>query len=304
MHAVDEHIFITNGTSLAAKSIIKELMKFPAYVKVCVGIYSEDAKNKRNQLAEYDVQTVLINGLLPHSIDASFQRMDTLIFIPFGHENRVIISKNFIDALKKQQSIKRVFLLSSFGANHEDYYLARQCMEIEMAFQKCSVPNLTIIRPNFYYETLFMYAEDIRHGILKLPIGDKKFSPVSVEDVGLFMVHVLFERDGRHNGKIYELSGPESLSGDKFAYIASNCLQKEIRFKFISDEESMEFMDSIGIHSDSIRGITEYYNLVSNGKLDVVCTTDFENICKRKPKSLNSFFAENFCFFKRSYEIL
>jgi NAD(P)H dehydrogenase (quinone) len=233
---------------------------------------------------------VKLDGLKPETVEKALEGINTLVLIPIGHEKRQSIGKNFIEAAAKQK-VKRVIMLSTFGAENRDYYFPKQFRPIEEALEQSNIPSWTIVRPNFYAENLLLYIDHLRSGFLKLPTGEGKFSPVCLVDVAELVKHIIWNPE-EHSKKAYELTGPHSMNGEAMAELASKELDHPIRFKDISPQEVDEFLSSRNVPRDTIQGLLEFYDLVKKGRLDVVCIKDYEHICGHAPKDLSWFFKE------------
>ena len=295
---VREKVFITGAAGQTGRSILSQLVEFREKKDISAGIYAEEAGQQKSILGRNNVPTVPVDGMKPEMIENALRDVSTLELIPVGHEKRIAIAKNFINAAKRCPSMPRVILLSTLGADREDYYFAKQFREIERELESSSFQSWTVVRPNFYAENFLHNRGDVQKGTLRLPIEKGKFSPLLVEDVGAMVKHILRSEDlSEHNKKYYELSGPEALNGEKIAEVASESLHRPIKFENISNEMTCEILTQRGAHPDTIKGLLEFYDVVKKGSFNATSTQDFERICGRKPKQLSEFFtryAENF----------
>src|SRR6202040_3723317 len=83
----------------------------------------------------------------------------------------------------------------------------------------------TIVRPNNFYQNDFWFKEAmLNYGIYPQPLGSAGVSRVDVRDIGEVAVLAL-TTDG-HNGKIYNLVGPEPVTGESTAAEWSRALGK------------------------------------------------------------------------------
>ena len=285
-----KRIFVSSGAGQTGRHVLDELMKLKETKNIAAGVFSEEESNQRSALEKYNIETVSFDGMKPETIRNALKDVHTLILIPVGHEKRVSIAKNFINEVENQPSIEHVILLSTFGADNEDYYFAQQFSEIEKHLHFSKFSKWTIVRPNFYAENLLIYADDIRSGKLRLPIDIGKFSPLSVADVATMVRNILSQDVSKHLGKIYEMSGPKALSGTDIALIGSKLLDKKIEYQNVEEGEAKEFLKKRHTNPDTLRGLMEFYMLVREGRLNVVCVNDFERVCNKKATGLSEFF--------------
>ena len=107
----------------------------------------------------------------------------------------------------------------------------------EQALAWSGLPVVTI-RPTMFMESFFqLAAPSIRdRNRIELPFGRGKTSPVAGSDVAEVVAAVLADPIS-HLGRIYELTGPQSLDMDGVAREFSEALNREITYSDISPEK-------------------------------------------------------------------
>ena len=87
------------------------------------------------------------------------------------------------------------------------------------------------LRPTAFLEIfLLQAAEGIRDdNVIRFPFGDGKTSPIAAADVGAAAATVLINPEP-HIGKVYDLTGPQSLTMAEFAQEFSAALGRTIRY--------------------------------------------------------------------------
>jgi uncharacterized protein YbjT (DUF2867 family) len=101
-------------------------------------------------------------------------------------------------------------------------------LAIEGALRQFDVP-FTIIRPNYFFQNDALLKDPLTAaGIYPVPLGAAGISAVDIRDIAEAAAIVL--TSAGHEGKTYNLNGPEVLSGPKVASIWSKLLGKEIRY--------------------------------------------------------------------------
>lgn len=87
------------------------------------------------------------------------------------------------------------------------------------------------LRPTAFFEGLFLpAAKGIRDdNVIRLPFADGKTSPIAAADVGAAAAAVLANPEP-HIGKVYELTGPQSLTMTEFAQEFSGALGRTIQY--------------------------------------------------------------------------
>jgi uncharacterized protein YbjT (DUF2867 family) len=87
------------------------------------------------------------------------------------------------------------------------------------------------LRPTAFFEGLFLpTAKGIRDdNVIRLPFADGKTSPIAAVDVGAAAAFVL-ANPAPHIGKVYELTGPQSLTMTELAQEFSGALGRTIQY--------------------------------------------------------------------------
>jgi uncharacterized protein YbjT (DUF2867 family) len=99
---------------------------------------------------------------------------------------------------------------------------------IEGALRQFDVP-FTIIRPNYFFQNDALLKDPLtRAGIYPMPLGAVGISAVDIRDVAQAAAVAL--TSAGHEGKTYNLNGPDVLSGPKVASIWSGLIGKEVRY--------------------------------------------------------------------------
>lgn len=101
-------------------------------------------------------------------------------------------------------------------------------MPIEAAV-KSSGMAYTFLRPNNFYQNDYWFKDAMfQHGVYPQPIGDVGISRVDVRDIAE-VAAIALTTEG-HEGEIYNLVGPEPLTGEKTAEIWSKALAMKISY--------------------------------------------------------------------------
>ena len=99
---------------------------------------------------------------------------------------------------------------------------------VEAAVMKSGM-EWTIVRPNLFYQNdIWMKEAIMNYGVYPQPIGGTGVSRVDVRDIG--EVATLALTTAGHNGKIYNLVGPEAVTGESTAAEWSRALGKPVKY--------------------------------------------------------------------------
>lgn len=99
---------------------------------------------------------------------------------------------------------------------------------IEQAVQVSGIPY-TILRPNNFFQNDLAFTDTIvRHWIYPQPIGSVGLARVDVRDIA--DVAVLALTRAGHEGQVYDVNGPATLTGPSCAAIYGRVLGREVRY--------------------------------------------------------------------------
>ena len=101
------------------------------------------------------------------------------------------------------------------------------------------------------------------HGAFYLPMGDARQSLVDVRDIADVAVGVL--TGSGHEGKTYEITGPESLTYHEVAGKLSAALGKPVRYVDVPPEAALDSMLKAGMPEWNARAVTELYGVFAAG---------------------------------------
>jgi uncharacterized protein YbjT (DUF2867 family) len=212
-------ILVVGGTGNVGAEVVKALVKRNANVRLLV---------RKEGAPEMKGVEVSIGDLLdPVSVAKAMDGVDKLYLL-----NAVIpdeLTQGLIAYdLAKRLKLKHVVYHSVFAVDRfKDVPHFASKLAIENAIREFDVP-FTIIRPNYFIQNDATLKDALTAGVYPMPLGTVGISAVDVRDVAEAAAIAL--TSDAHFGKIYNLNGPELLSGPKIASIWSTLLGKEIRY--------------------------------------------------------------------------
>jgi hypothetical protein len=114
-------------------------------------------------------------------------------------------------------------------------------------------------------QTLFLFAPDLRKGILPLPIGPGRVAPINALDVCKLALTILRE-PARHDHKAYHLVGTELVNGLELARIASDALGRPVRFIDIHPVGCKNLLIDSGVEEPIADGLVEVFLEISRNR--------------------------------------
>ncbi|MFT9848776.1 NmrA family NAD(P)-binding protein [Aneurinibacillus sp. REN35] len=144
------------------------------------------------------------------------------------------------------------------------------------------------------------WAESIRsEGLVRDLFGGSRIAPVHEADIGKVAAVALTE-DG-HVGKVYTLTGPESLSVQDRVEIISEVIGRKIRFVESSEEEEREQMRRMGVDEDAIEYVINWHLNPPTSAQTVLSTV--EEVTGQKPHTFAEWVKMNAGFFMNTHSI-
>ncbi|MGF7032395.1 uncharacterized protein YbjT (DUF2867 family) [Paenibacillus mucilaginosus] len=138
------------------------------------------------------------------------------------------------------------------------------------------------------------WANSIRSvGVVRDMFGGSRIASVHEADIGRVAAVALTEEG--HSGKIYTLTGPESLSVPDKVRIISEVIGREIQFIESSEEEEREQMRRMGVQEDAIDYVISWHLNPPKSAYKVLSTV--EEVTGHKPHTFAEWVKENAGFF-------
>jgi NAD(P)H dehydrogenase (quinone) len=209
---------------------------------------------------------------------------DTLFLMPAGEApNRVEQHKTAVDAAVAA-GVQRIVYLSFVAASPDTTFtLGRDHWHTEEHIRATGLP-WTFPRMNLYMD--FIPSMAGADGVIRGPAGDGRLAAVLRDDVAGASAAVL-TTDG-HDGRAYDLTGPEAFSLADAAELMSRATGKAIRYHDETDEEAFASRASYGAPEFEVRGWVSSYWAIRDGSLARV-STDVRTLTGRDPVSLGAY---------------
>jgi uncharacterized protein YbjT (DUF2867 family) len=150
--------------------------------------------------------------------------------------------------------------------------------------------ELTILRSTWFMQN---FSEDymldhVRSGEIRLPAGDVPTPFLDVDDIADIAVAAL--TDDRHAGRLYELTGPESLTMGEVAAELGRAAGREVRYVPVSLEQHAVEAAGHGVPDEVIELLTYLFREVLDGR-NADTTDGVEQALGRPPRDFAAFAA-------------
>lgn len=215
---------------------------------------------------------------------AALQGAGTLFLMPAAEApNRVEQHTTAIDAAV-QAGVRRIVYLSFFGASPDaTFTLGRDHWHTEQHIRAAGLP-WTFLRMNLYMD--FIPSMVLADGVIRGPAGDGRLAAILRDDVAAAAAAVLTAGD--HDGRTYDLTGPETFSLSEAAALMSRVSGKAIRFDDETDDEAFASRAVFGAPEYEVRGWVSSYWAIRDGSLEPA-GTDVRELTGRDPVSLAAY---------------
>jgi uncharacterized protein YbjT (DUF2867 family) len=225
-------ILVTGATGLNGSSLIRKLSAKGVAARALVRNPAKAASISslpNIEIAQGDMAR-------PDTLAEPLQGVDRAMLISSSAPDMVQVQANFIAAAAKA-GVKHIVKLSGImPALDSEFRFARMHAEIEQILEKSGVP-FTHLRSGEFMQAYFRQAGPIStKSMLFLPMEDARIASIDVEDLAEVASIVL--TSAGHEGKVYPLTGSESLSMADVAERLSTATGKQIRYVNVPPEDA------------------------------------------------------------------
>ncbi|MBD5654769.1 MAG: NmrA family NAD(P)-binding protein [Candidatus Eremiobacteraeota bacterium] len=213
-------ILVIGGTGLVGSAVVQELLRRNAAVRLLV----RDAKAAVPSGVDFAVGDLLD----PPAVDRAMEGADTLYLLNAVTPDELTQGLIAFD-LAKRHKFRHIVYHSVFRVeSFLDVPHFASKFAIESALRQFEVP-WTILRPNYFFQNDETLRDSLTvAGIYPQPLGETGISAVDVRDIAEAAA-IALTTEG-HEGKVYNLNGPELLSGPNAAAIWSETLGRTVRY--------------------------------------------------------------------------
>ncbi|MEU1618749.1 NmrA family NAD(P)-binding protein [Streptomyces sp. NPDC005722] len=231
--STDRTVLVTGATGSTGQAAVQESLELGMHVRALVRGHDE----RSQALADLGAEVVVGDLLDINSLGAALEGADAACFIFPIHPGLIQAAVNFAQAVR-ETGVPVLLNLSQRSADRaavspssRDEWLAEEVFN-------WAIPNVTHLRPTVFLDQLLYpwILRPLQQGVLRVPAGRGRCSPVSATDRGR-AIAVLLNEPSRRVGKITDLSGPVEMDFAQLAAELSEALGREIVYQPPSVEE-------------------------------------------------------------------
>jgi len=158
----------------------------------------------------------------------------------------------------QRAGVRHLVKLSQFAADRNSpVRFLRYHAVVEQAIRESGIA-FTFLRPNLFMQGLLGFREPIMHqGKFFAAVGDARITAVDVRDIAAVAAAALTEPG--HEGKIYNITGPEALTHAEMADQLSDALGKPVTFVNVPPVAMRQALIAAGFPDWQADGLLEDY---------------------------------------------
>jgi uncharacterized protein YbjT (DUF2867 family) len=240
-------IVVTGGTGPSGRAVLGELARRGVPARALV----RDASKAAGLGVLPGIEVVEGDMLQPLSLRPALDGVDRALMISSAGPALVETQCTFIDAAAAA-GVRHVIKFSGFesgiGFKPQNLRFTRNHEQIER-YLRASGLDWTLLRPTQFMQVYLRDAAEIAaNGVLALPAGDITLAPVDIEDIARVALQLL--TTGGHEGRSYEMTGPEALTMTDVAATMSEAIGRPVRYVAITPEQRRQSMLAAGATKD------------------------------------------------------
>ncbi|WJV51000.1 SDR family oxidoreductase [Streptomyces flavofungini] len=192
------------------------------------------------------------------------------------------------------RGVRRVVLLSSQGVSTRPLGPTRVAMRALEDAVRASGLDWAVVRPGGFASNAFAWAESVRtRGMVAAPFGDVGVPVVDPADIGEVAAACLL--DDRHNGGVYELTGPEVISPRRQAEAIATALGSPVRFHELTRAEAKAQMTRF-VPAELADDTLDIISAPNPDELRI--SPDVQRVLGRAPRPFSDWVARNVAAFR------
>jgi len=273
-------ILIIGSTGNVGKELVEQLVAGGHPTRILVRDLSKAPH-------EVDLIELVVGDLdKPEILETALQSIEQLFLITGNTQQ----DRNVLD-VGKRTGLRHIVKLSTQEAGwipvkgHGYWHHERE------ELIKASGLAWTFLRPCMFMNTALSWAPMIKeNGVVKYPGGSGKIAPIDPRDVAA-VAAVSLTKPG-HEGKGYELTGPELLSFGDMTDIISKVIDRPIKYVEESDSDFVNDLLQAHLPRYVADGLAETFRFVRAGEFAHL-TNSVELVTGRRPHTFESWCRKN-----------
>jgi len=280
-------ILVTGATGTIGSEVVKQLVAAGQKVRVL-------ARNPAKAEKFSGVETVAGDMLKPETLPGALAGVDKIFLLATSTE-LPHMEANVIDAAKKA-GVKHIVKLSVMGADFEPGIPFGQWHRAGEKKLEASGIAWTFLRPTGFASNDLDWANTIKpQGAVYNPTAEGTNGTIDPRDIAEVAVVALTQPG--HEGKIYTLTGPESLSTKQRVEKIAAASGRKINVIDVTLDQAKQGMLQGGMPAGYVDALIKYLEIVRANYAGAT-TEDVQKVLGRKPRSYDTWVKDNVAAFK------
>jgi uncharacterized protein YbjT (DUF2867 family) len=278
-------VLITGATGDTGRAAVKESLKAGLVVRAMV--HGIDDRSKA--LEEFGAEVVVGDLQEIDTIRQAMEGMDAAYLVYPVKPGLITATVNFVQAAK-EAGVSTVVNLSQRSANRNSK--SYSCRDSFIAEEVLKWSGLSVInlRPTYFLEWL-LYPWQLpllaNEGVLRLPVGKGRHSPIAAEDQGRAIAAILKNPEGLI-GQTINLSGPVEMNHEQMAAELTDALGRKIVFEDVSIGEYCKSIEAMGVPPYIVQHLSGAMEDYQHGAMSGA-DNNVEKLTGKKPMSVGEF---------------
>lgn len=260
---MNKKVLITGATGDTGRPAVKESITLGLDVRAMI-----HSKDTRSEALERLGAEIVVGDLLEiNTIRAAMEGVDAAYFVWPVQPGLIHATVNFAQAAK-ESGVKTGINLSQRSANRDS--TSNSCRDSFIAEEVLNWSGLPIVhlRPTYFLEWLLYpwQLPYLQQGILRLPVGKGRHSPIAADDQGR-AIAALLKSPEQHIGTTIPLSGPVEMDHEQMAAELSEALGRKIVFQDLPIDEYCASLEKMGVPAYIVQHLSGAMADYQNGRM-------------------------------------
>lgn len=224
------------------------------------------------------------------SVQKALADVDRLLVLLPNSQQQLDLEKQLVDQAKKA-GVRHIVKMSSMEAMASATTPIPKIHWASEEHIRKSGLAWTMVKPNFFMQNLLASARSIKeNGSFSLPMGTGKTAMSDTRDIGAVTAEALSGKG--HEGKSYEITGPQLLTFGQVAERFSEVLGRKINYVAADPAAYLEILKRVLPNEWHANAVSQLFAQIAEGGLNH--TTDvFKKLMGREPISLTQFLRDH-----------
>ncbi|GAB3492388.1 SDR family oxidoreductase [Spirosoma knui] len=280
--AQEPTILVTGATGSVGAELIKILSERGVPFRAMVR--SEKDVEKLSALTNAQI----VQGDFTNSatIAQALRGIERAFLLTNSSEQTEVQQRSFVDEAQ-QAGVRYLVKLSQFAADmNSPVRFLRYHAAVEQAIRESGLA-FTFLRPNLFMQGLLGFRNSIvEQGTFFASVGEAQISAVDVRDIAAVAAATLTESG--HEGKIYDITGPEALTHAQMAETLAAALGRQVTFVDVPPAAMRQALVAAGFPVWQADGLIEDYAHYSRNEASVV-TSAVHDVTGQPPRTFADF---------------